>query len=112
MGKGHSFVGASEQHSRMLTGGSSVDVGEMQKKLSLWAEQDKSKRFYDLFDLLHQDELKPRELADLLETSEDFLFQEAHKGNLDAVRLGDDILHFKRADVLDWLTRREAGTLN
>jgi RNA-directed DNA polymerase len=33
-----------------------VDVGEMQKKLSLWAEQDKSKRFYDLFDLLHQDE--------------------------------------------------------
>jgi RNA-directed DNA polymerase len=28
----------------------------MQKKLSLWAEQDKSKRFYDLGDLLHQDE--------------------------------------------------------
>jgi retron-type reverse transcriptase len=26
----------------------------MQTKLSLWAEQDKSKRFYDLFDLLHQ----------------------------------------------------------
>jgi group II intron reverse transcriptase/maturase len=33
-----------------------VDVGEMQKKLSLWAEQDGSKRFYDLFDLLHQDD--------------------------------------------------------
>jgi hypothetical protein len=37
-------------------GGSSVDVGEMQKKLSRWAEEDMSKRFYDLFDLLHQDE--------------------------------------------------------
>jgi RNA-directed DNA polymerase len=33
-----------------------VDVGEMQKKLSRWAEQDGSKRFYDLFDLLHQED--------------------------------------------------------
>ena len=28
----------------------------MQKKLSLWAEQDGSKRFYGLFDLLHQED--------------------------------------------------------
>jgi RNA-directed DNA polymerase len=33
-----------------------MDVGEMQKKLSLWAEQDGSKRFYGLFDLLHQED--------------------------------------------------------
>jgi len=29
-----------------------VNVGEMQRKLSRWAEQDKNKQFYGLFDLL------------------------------------------------------------
>src|SRR5262245_58457569 len=33
-----------------------MNVGDMQKKLSRWAEQDRTKRFYNLFDLLHQDE--------------------------------------------------------
>jgi RNA-directed DNA polymerase len=33
-----------------------MDVGDMQKKLSRWAEQDRTKRFYNLFDLLHQDD--------------------------------------------------------
>jgi RNA-directed DNA polymerase len=37
-------------------GGISVDVGETQKKLSLWAEQDKTHRFYDLFHLLHHED--------------------------------------------------------
>jgi RNA-directed DNA polymerase len=30
-----------------------VDVGEMQRKLSLWAAQDKTLRFYDLYHLLY-----------------------------------------------------------
>ncbi len=29
-----------------------MDIGEMQRKLSLWAEQDKERKFHDLFDLL------------------------------------------------------------
>jgi len=30
-----------------------MNVGEMQRKLSLWAEQDKNHRFYDLYHLLY-----------------------------------------------------------
>jgi hypothetical protein len=30
----------------------SINIGEMQRKLSLWAEQDKERRFHDLFDLI------------------------------------------------------------
>jgi RNA-directed DNA polymerase len=37
----------------MLTGGISVDVGDMQTKLSRWAEQDKARGFEDLFNLLY-----------------------------------------------------------
>jgi RNA-directed DNA polymerase len=33
-----------------------MNVGEMQKKLSLWAERDKSRRFYGLYELLYQDD--------------------------------------------------------
>ena len=33
-----------------------MDVGEMQKKLSQWAEQDKELRFFDLYHLLHQED--------------------------------------------------------
>jgi hypothetical protein len=33
-----------------------VDVGEMQKKLSRWAEEDRAKRFTDLYSLLCNDE--------------------------------------------------------
>src|SRR5262245_1195508 len=29
-----------------------MNIGEMQRKLSLWAEQDKERKFYDLFDLI------------------------------------------------------------
>jgi RNA-directed DNA polymerase len=33
-----------------------VDVGETQKKLSQWAEQERTHRFYDLFHLLHHED--------------------------------------------------------
>jgi RNA-directed DNA polymerase len=33
-----------------------VDVSETQKKLSQWAEQDKTHRFYDLYHLLYDDD--------------------------------------------------------
>jgi RNA-directed DNA polymerase len=34
----------------MLTWGEVLmNIGEMQRKLSLWAEQDKERKFYDLF---------------------------------------------------------------
>jgi hypothetical protein len=31
-----------------------MNIGEMQRKLSLWAEQDKGRKFYGLFDLILQ----------------------------------------------------------
>jgi hypothetical protein len=40
----------------MLTGGTSVDVSERQKKLSRWAEEDKSRSFEDLFNLLYDED--------------------------------------------------------
>jgi len=40
----------------MLTGGICVDVGEMQTKLSRWAEEDKTRRFEDVFNLLHDED--------------------------------------------------------
>jgi RNA-directed DNA polymerase len=40
----------------MLTGGISVDVGEMQTKLSRWAEKDKTRIFDDVFNLLYDED--------------------------------------------------------
>jgi RNA-directed DNA polymerase len=40
----------------MLTGGISVDVGEMQTKLSRWAEEDKTRIFDDVFNLLYDED--------------------------------------------------------
>jgi group II intron reverse transcriptase/maturase len=39
----------------MSTGGISVDVGEMQTKLSRWAEKDRDRSFGDLYNLLHDE---------------------------------------------------------
>ena len=33
-----------------------MDVGETQKKLSQWAEQERAHRFYDLYHLLYHDD--------------------------------------------------------
>jgi hypothetical protein len=30
-----------------------MNVGDMQRKLSQWAEQDKARQFYDLYDFLY-----------------------------------------------------------
>lgn len=57
--------------------------------------------------VLHQSSFQPRELARLLGTSEQFLFNEVWKGNLNAVKLGHDVLRFERSDVLEWLRKRE-----
>jgi hypothetical protein len=32
-----------------------MNIGEMQRKLSLWAEQDRQRKFYGLFDLTEYD---------------------------------------------------------
>ena len=40
----------------MLTGGTSVDVSEMQTKRSQGAEQDRTRRFDDLYHLLYHDD--------------------------------------------------------
>lgn len=57
--------------------------------------------------LLHKEMLYPRELAQLLGTSEQYLFNEVWRGNLNAVRIGNDVVWFKRSEVLAWLAQRE-----
>lgn len=57
-------------------------------------------------ELLHQNEFTLRELADLLGTAEDFLLHEVWRGNLKALRFGEDIIRIERHDVLEWLDRR------
>jgi RNA-directed DNA polymerase len=46
-----------------------MDVGETQKKLSHWAERDRTHRFYDLYHLLHH--------ADWLRTAQAHVRQNA-----------------------------------
>ncbi len=57
--------------------------------------------------LLHQSEFQPRELAHLLGTTQQFLFNEVWRGNLEAVKFGNDIVKFERSAILEWLRRRE-----
>lgn len=58
-------------------------------------------------ELIRQEMLYPRELAQLLGTTEQHLFTEVWRGHLKAVRIGNDVVWFKRADVLEWLGARE-----
>ena len=46
-----------------------MNVGEMQRKLSLWATQDKERKFYDLYDLLYD--------RDWLRLAHDYVTQNA-----------------------------------
>lgn len=65
------------------------------------------RKFRKAIDVLHQREFQPRELARLLDTTEQFLFNEVWRGNLKAVRLGNDVIRFERSDVLKWLDGRQ-----
>src|SRR5215472_10126783 len=52
-GEGWQSVGISERTSRVLTWGEVLmNIGEMQRKLSSWAEQDRERRFFGLYDLI------------------------------------------------------------
>jgi hypothetical protein len=63
----------------------------------------------DADQILHQSDYQPRELARILGTTQAFLFNEVWRGNLRAVKVGNDIVRFTRRDVLDWLTTRSPG---
>ncbi len=63
--------------------------------------------YKEAIDVLHQRDFQPRELARILGTSEQFLFNEVWKGNLKAVRIGNDVVRFNRSDVLQWLDERQ-----
>jgi len=55
MAKGGSLSGVSPAEVAEIRKEDSVNIGEMQRKLSLWAEQDQSRKFYGLFDLEDRD---------------------------------------------------------
>jgi retron-type reverse transcriptase len=54
-GKGHSLEVFRRDRAACAHEGISVDVGATQKKLSLWAEQERSHRFYALDHLLYHE---------------------------------------------------------
>jgi RNA-directed DNA polymerase len=83
----------------MLTGGISVDVGEMQTKLSQWAEKNETRRFKDLFNLLYDENWIRTALAHVRQNAGSRTagcdgvrmrhFEENLEGNLK--RLGEDL---------------------
>ncbi len=62
-----------------------MNVGEMQRKLSLWAEQDKERKFYGLYDLLYD--------KDWLRLAHDYV-----KQNAGSVTAGCDGIDMKSFD--------------
>lgn len=60
--------------------------------------------------LMHQETFTPAELAELLNMSEAFIAQEVHKGELDGLKIGNDIVDIPRDSVLAWLKRREEAS--
>ena len=62
-----------------------MNVGEMQRKLSLWAEQNKERRFYGLYKLLYD--------SDWLRLAHDYV-----KQNAGSVTAGCDGINIKLYD--------------
>lgn len=56
-----------------------------------------------LLDLLHRDEYTPKELAELLGVSVEFVCQAAFRGELRARIVGHHVISSGRADVVAWL---------
>jgi excisionase family DNA binding protein len=61
-------------------------------------------------ELLRQQYYRPRELADLLGTSLDFINHEVSTRRLKARRLGKSTVDIPRMAVLEWLAERESPT--
>jgi RNA-directed DNA polymerase len=68
MAKGRSLSGVPEQR-YPIRGEVLMNIGEMQRKLSLWAEQDQGRKFYGLFDLVSE--------MDWLRLAHDYVAQNA-----------------------------------
>jgi excisionase family DNA binding protein len=60
-------------------------------------------------DLLHQDRYRPRELAELLDTTADFINHEVSTGRLRARRLGQTTIDIPRSAVLEWMAERNTA---
>jgi excisionase family DNA binding protein len=58
-------------------------------------------------ELLHQDYYRPRELAELLGTSLEFINHEVSTRRLRARKLGRSTINLPRTAVLDWMIARE-----
>jgi excisionase family DNA binding protein len=58
-------------------------------------------------DLLHQNHYRPRELAELLGTSLEFINHEVSTRRLKARRFGNRTVDIPREAVLEWMTARE-----
>ena len=60
-----------------------------------------------ILEMLHHEHYTPRELADLLGTTNDFVCQAAFRGDLIAEIVGHDIVRIQREDVITWLEKRQ-----
>lgn len=56
---------------------------------------------------LLQDEYTPQEVAHLLGTSLQAIMHAVYSGELKAERAGHDVLCIDRADLVDWMNRRD-----
>lgn len=57
--------------------------------------------------LLHRDKYSPQEVADILEIPLQAVNSAVYRGDLNALRVGNDIVHIERADLIAWLQDRD-----
>lgn len=69
-------------------------------------EQPADRGTRNVSDLLHKDHYTPDEIAYLLGMDVNVILQAAHRHDLPAVFIGNDVATIKRSDLLRWLESR------
>jgi nucleotide-binding universal stress UspA family protein len=62
-----------------------------------------------MLELLHQEQYTPQEIAYVFGMDVEIILQAAHRHDLPAVFIGNDVASIKRSDLLKWLEERRKG---
>jgi nucleotide-binding universal stress UspA family protein len=62
-----------------------------------------------MLELLHQEQYTPEEIAYVFGMDVDVILQAAHRHDLPAVFIGNDVASIKRSDLLKWMEERRQG---
>lgn len=56
--------------------------------------------------LYHKEVYTPEEAAELASVNIDVIYQAVHRGTLNAVVVGHDVISIERGDLVQWMTMR------